>query len=147
DDAKNLRGHLLHRQVSVNAFQPPFRLVIVGHRSRLAIKLVQTLANDFLAVIVANDELGAIVIAKLIDLGRLKVDVVDPSTGGTRTTSGKPAQQLIIVYVQADHIRQPSPAVGVVKELVFQEGIQPACLGRSSRKTVEDETSLAVDLA
>src|SRR5882762_3294680 len=91
DDAKNLRGHLVGRQIPIHRLQASLRLVVIRHRPRLEIELVQTLPDHFLAVILADDELASVAITKLVDLGWLKVDVVDPSTGGTRTTSGEPA--------------------------------------------------------
>src|ERR1700747_2774564 len=134
DNAKNLFRHLIGRQIAVHRVQTPLGLVILSYWPRLLIEFVQTRPNHFFTIVVADNQLCAVNVTKLIDLGWLKVDVVDPSTGGTRTTSGKPAQQLIIVDLEPDHNRQPIAAVRVVKELIFQVGIQPARLGRGSRK-------------
>jgi hypothetical protein len=72
---------------------------------------MQPFPNYFLAVVFTNDQLRSVNVTKLIDLGRLEVNVVGAATGGTRTTSGKPAQQFIIIHVEPDHNRQPVAAV------------------------------------
>src|SRR5215469_336569 len=94
DNAENLRRHLLHRQITVDRHEPPRLPVIVSHRLRLYLKCVQTRPDHFFAVIIADDKLGAVDVAKLVDSRWLKMDVIDQSAGGTRTTSGKPAQDL-----------------------------------------------------
>src|SRR4029077_14254349 len=144
DNAKNLRGHLVGRQIPIHCLQPPLRPVVFRHGLRLLFERMQTLSDDGLAVVRTNDQLGPIEVTTLIDLGWLKVDVVDPSTGGTRATSREPEQQLIIVDLQLDHNRQPVAAVRVVKELILQEGIQPACLRRGSRKTIQNKTTMTI---
>src|SRR5580700_4860749 len=72
------------------------------------------------------------------------MDVVNPSIGRTRTASSDPEQQLIIVYLQADHNRPGSSRARVVKEPIIEQGIQPPGLRRGTRKTVQHITASAI---
>ncbi len=84
--------------------------VIIHQRPGLPLVGFQTLPDHFLTIVIADYQLGAVKIANSIDTGRLEMDVINPSAGGTRTTSGKPEQQLIIVHRQQDHNRRHTAA-------------------------------------
>jgi hypothetical protein len=90
---ENLRRHLIHRQVAIHRDQPPGALVIVRHRTSLLLKSRDSWLNYFQPVVIAGYQLGTVrFIANVIESGRLEVDVIDPPTGGTRTSSSNPEQ-------------------------------------------------------
>ena len=125
----------------------PGALVIVRHRTSLLLICRESGLNYFQPVVIAGHQLRPVTfVADFIHAGRLEVDVIDPSTGGTRTSSSNPEQQLIIVHVQADH-NWPGPGgTRIVKELMFQQRIEPPGLGCSPGKPVQNVTALAVRL-
>src|SRR4029077_20742150 len=106
----------------------------------------QTGLNHFQPVVIAGHQLRPVDVAKLIDAGRLEVDVVDPPTGGTRTASSNPEQQLIIVHVQSDHNWPGTSRARVVKELVVEQRIQPSGLSGGSRNPVQNVPAPAIRL-
>src|SRR5439155_25218051 len=109
DQPHYLPRYFIHRQVPVDRNQASLALVVLGHRFGLKLVSGQALPYDFLAVIIADHQLGTIDIASVGDTARLGVDVVDPSADGTGTASGKTAQELIIVDFNPDHNRQTLP--------------------------------------
>src|SRR5579871_6128974 len=146
DNAEDLFRDLIHRQIAVDRDQAASPLVIIRYGTSLLLVSRQTRLNYFQPIIVAGFQLCAIHIAKFVDTGRLEVDVVDPSTGGTRTSSSNPEQQLIIVHVKADHNWPGAGGTRVVKELIVEQGIEPAGLSCSSGKAIEDVAQLAIGL-
>src|ERR1700747_2052219 len=144
---ENLLRDLVHREIAVHRHQPSRALIIVRYGGSLLLISRQTRLNHFQPIVIAGYQLRPVFVAKLIDTGRLEVDVIDPPTGGTRTASSNSEQQLIIVHVQLDH-NWPGPSGSrVVKELVIQQRIQPSSLRRRSWKTVQNIAPLAVRLA
>src|SRR5579863_2665778 len=90
---ENLRRHLIHWQVAIHRDQAAGALVIVRHRTSLLLKCRESWLNYFQPVVIAGYQLGPVrFIANFIESGRLEVDVIDPSTGGTRTSSSNPEQ-------------------------------------------------------
>src|ERR1700683_4656120 len=144
DNPENLRRNFVHRPVATDRIQPSRALIIIGHGSGLLLVSRQTGLNHFQPVVIAGYQLRPVKITKLIDTGRLEVDVIDPPTGGTRTASSNTEQQLIIVHVQPDHNWPRTSRARVVKEPVVEQRIQPSGLSRSARKTVENVSPLAV---
>ena len=70
------------------------------------------------------------------------MDVIDPSTGGTRASSSNPEQQLIIVDLKPYHNRPSPRRARIVKEVMLQQRIQPSGLGRSPRKPIQNVAAL-----
>src|SRR5216684_5727118 len=103
DHLENLLRNLVYRQVSVYGNQPPLAGVVLGHGLGLLFVSRQTVPDDFFTVIIPGHQRRTINIAFISDTGWLGVYVVDPSTDGTRTASGEPTQQKIIVHVNSDH--------------------------------------------
>jgi gluconate kinase len=91
DDPKNLARYNVGRQIPIHRFQPALGIVIFRNRTGLVIERIQARANHFFPIVIADNEFRAVNVARFVDFRWLKVDVVDPSTGGTRTTSGEPA--------------------------------------------------------
>src|SRR6185312_13488765 len=120
DDREYVARHLVHRPFPIYQVQLPFTSVIRCHRPRLLVVSLQTGGYYVLAVIVTDYQLGAVHVAQFIHAGRLKVNVVDPSTGRTSPTSGEPTQQFSIIHVNLDHNRQCRAGPQVFKDLVFE---------------------------
>jgi hypothetical protein len=87
---ENLPRDLANVQVAIHRSQATFVLVVFRHRLSLEIILQQTFPDDFLAIVVADDQRGTIDIANAFDARRLEIDVVDVSVGETSPTSGEP---------------------------------------------------------
>src|SRR3954451_6321443 len=77
---------------AINLLQATLRAIVVRQRKRLPLVFFQALANNIFSIIRARNELRAVDITGVGDAWRLKMNVVDPPAGGTRTTSGKPLQ-------------------------------------------------------
>src|SRR5438270_5336022 len=107
---------------------------------------IQAFAYDLVAVIVANDQLRAILVTDFVNKRGLGMDVVDRPTGGTSPPSSDPEQQLIIIHLNPHHNRQPCRPFSTLKELKLQKRIQPRRLLLGSRKAVEHESSLRIRL-
>ena len=90
DHAKNLRRNIFYRTIRIDRHQPPLQPVVFRHRPGLSLIGRQSPRNDFFAIVVANHQLGSVQITQLIDERWLQVNVIEPSTGGTRTPPGKP---------------------------------------------------------
>src|SRR6185437_12738842 len=120
DDREYVARHLVHRPFPIYQVQLPFTSVIRSHRPRLLVVGLQTGGDHVLAVIVTDYQLGAVHVAQFIHAGRLKVNVVDPSTGRTSPTSGEPTQQFSIIHVNLDHNWQCRAGPQVFKDLVFE---------------------------
>jgi hypothetical protein len=141
---ENLPGDFVHRQVAIHRNQPARALVVIRHRRSLLLirraDAAESLPTDRHCGLPAWTRQHR----KFRDTGRLEMDVIDPSTGGTRTASSDPEQQLIIVHLEADH-NWPGPSrARVVKELVIEQSIQPAGLRCRTRKPVQNITALAI---
>ena len=93
DLLENLLRHLVHRQTAVHCNQPPFARVVLRHRPGLLLIRGQTFPDHFLAVIIADDQLGTVKVANFIDAGWLKMDVINVSVGGASPASGEPEQK------------------------------------------------------
>src|SRR5712692_7163872 len=89
---ENLLRYLISWQVTIHGNQPSFALVVIHHGPGLQLVCLQTFPDYFLAIIVANHQLGTINIAGIGDAGWLEIDVIDVSTSETGPTSGEPAQ-------------------------------------------------------
>src|ERR1019366_8856248 len=146
ENPENLLRNLVHRQIAVHRDQSSRALVVIRHGTSLLLVGRQTGLNHFQPVVIAGHQLRPVSVANFIDTGWLEVDVIDPPTGGTRTASSNPEQQLIIVYVETDHNWQSPSGARVVKELVVQQRIQPSGLGCSPGKAVQNITALAIRL-
>src|SRR5579863_7668711 len=103
----NAGRHFIHRPVAINRYHPAKLLVVIRHRLGLAFVGCQTLADDFLAVIISDEQLGIVYVTDFINQRRLGMDVVDPPTGRTSPASSDPEQQLIIIHLNTYHNRQP----------------------------------------
>ena len=89
----NLLGHIIHRKIPIYRDQPASALIVIGYGLGLLLKRRKSWLNDFQPVIVAGHQFRPVrLIANFIQSGRLEVDVIDPSTGGTRTSSSNPEQ-------------------------------------------------------
>src|SRR5579871_6093094 len=144
---EDLLGDIIHRQIAIHTNQAACALIIIRYGTRLLLKRRKSWLNHFQPVVVAGYQLRPMrLIAHFIESGRLEVDVIDPSTGGTRTSSSNPEQQLIIVHVKADHNWPGAGGTRVVKELIVEQGIEPAGLSCSSGKAIEDVAQLAIGL-
>ena len=89
----NLLGHIVHRKIAVDRDQPARVLVVIRYRPGLLLKRRESWLNDFQPVIIAGYQLGPVrFIANFIESGRLEMDVINPSTGGTRASSSNPEQ-------------------------------------------------------
>src|SRR5512146_3327699 len=92
DCSKYVRRDLFHRLITVHGSESPRSLVILDEGTGLPLVFLQTLDDNFLAVVGPNDKFRPLDIADAVNAWRLIVNVVDPPAGGTRTTSGKPLQ-------------------------------------------------------
>src|SRR5581483_3836885 len=88
NNAQRLRCDCFHRAFAVDLVQLTLGPVILRHGQRLLLVFLQALGYHFLAIVAAGGEQAAVNVAQVSDTGRLKVNVVDPPAGGTRTTSG-----------------------------------------------------------
>ena len=139
-----LRRDLIHRPIAIHRNQSARALVILSHGKSLLLVSRQTRLNYLQPIVIAGHQLRSIQVANFVDECWLKVDVINPSTGGTRTASSNPEQQLIIIHVKADH-NWPSPSrARVVKDLIVEQCIQPTCLGCRPGKAVQNISALAV---
>ena len=143
-NAKNIFRYRVHRPIAIDRNQPPGTLIIISHRPRLFLIRLNAGLNHFEPVVIAGNQLGSVDVANFIDRRRLKVDVIDPPAGWTRTTSSNPEQQLIIIHVQPDHNRPSPRGALIVKELVVEQSIQPSGLSRSPRETIQNITAPTV---
>src|ERR1700682_1289050 len=89
---ENLRRNLIHRAIRVDRYQPPLRPVVIHHPPGLRLIGSQSTGNNFFTIVVADHQLGSVHITQLVDERWLRVDVIEPPTGGTRTPPGKPLQ-------------------------------------------------------
>src|SRR5579862_5563285 len=143
---ENLCSYFIHRTIAIHRNQASGSAIILRHWRSLYLIGGQPRLNHFQPVVVADFQLFPIDIAKLIDGWLLKVDVVDPPTGGTRTSSSNAEQQLIIIHLKADHNWPRPRGPRVIKELVIEQRIQPSGLCRGARKTIQYITALAIRL-
>jgi hypothetical protein len=90
--AENLRRNVFHGAIRIDCHQPPLHPVVIRYRPGPTLISRQSPGNDFLAIVVADYQLGSVTITQLVDERRLRVNVIEPSTGGTRAPSGKPLQ-------------------------------------------------------
>src|SRR5579864_968465 len=92
-DLVDLRSHVINRLITIHRDQSSGTLVIIRHRTRLLLESRESWLNHFQPVIIAGYQLRPMrFVANFIETGRLEVDVIDPSTGGTRTSSSNPEQ-------------------------------------------------------
>src|ERR1035441_527414 len=91
-NSENLVRDIVHGQISVNRDQSARTLVVVRYRTRLLLVCRESGLNDFQPVVIAGHQLLPGCVAEFIYAGRLEVDVINPSTGGTRTASSDPEQ-------------------------------------------------------
>src|SRR5581483_2422424 len=88
NNAQRLGRNCFHRTFAVDLVQLSLGAVILHDRERLLLVFLQALGYHFLAIVAAGGEQATVNVAQVSDTGRLKVNVVDPPAGGTRTTSG-----------------------------------------------------------
>src|SRR5438105_1717407 len=142
DLAEKSGCHLIDGEVAVNFAQVSSAAVIIHQRQGLPVIRLQSLRNHRFGIVRARNQLGAVNIAAAGNARRLEVNVVNSPAGGTRTPSGKTAQQLIIINLQIDdnqgrHLGNAAGALG-------EHAIQPFCLGARARKSVENEAAITV---
>src|SRR6202040_1954562 len=142
DDGKNLYRNLGHWPIRIDCYQTPLRAIVIRHPPGLRLVSRQPARNNFLAVVVADHQLRSVHITQLVRERWLGVNVIEPSTGGTRSPPGKPLQQLSIVHEQLDH--NQGTVLRIFKDLIFQESVQPSCLSGRSRKAVQHKPALAI---
>src|SRR5208337_3629647 len=92
DHAENLRRNIFHRPICIDRHQLSLRPVVIRYPPGLRLIGSQSTRNDFFTIVVADHQLGSVHITQLVDERWLKADVIEPSTGGTRTPPGKPQQ-------------------------------------------------------
>jgi hypothetical protein len=88
----NLLCDLVYWQISIHRDQSARALIVVRYRTSLLLVCRNSGLNYFQPVVIAGHQLRPIHVADFIHAGRLEVDVIDPSTGGTRTASSDPEQ-------------------------------------------------------
>src|SRR5271166_2146346 len=93
-----LRRYGFHRLVAVHFHHTALGLVILQHRKCLPLIGFQPFGNNFLGVVRTHDKSPAVDITDAFNFGGLKIDVINPSAGGTRTTPGNSLQWSIITY-------------------------------------------------
>jgi hypothetical protein len=91
-DPENLFRDGVHREISIHRDKSARALVVVRYRTRLLLVCRESGLNYFQPVVIAGHQLLPGYVADFIHAGRLEVDVIDPSTGGTRTASSDPEQ-------------------------------------------------------
>ena len=89
---ERLRRNLVDGLFTVDLHQLPSVAVIAHQWKRLPLISLQSLGDNFLVVVRPNNKSPAVDIADAFNFGWLKIDVVNPSTGGTRTTPANPLQ-------------------------------------------------------
>src|SRR5262252_4437356 len=93
ENTEDLSRHVVHGLIAIYADQSARPLVIICDWTRLLLKCRKSWLNHFQPVVVAGFQFGRVgLVAQLIHAGPLQVDVIDPSTGGTRTSSSNPEQ-------------------------------------------------------
>jgi hypothetical protein len=121
DDLDDLSRDIIHGLITIHRDQSAGLLVIVRYRARLLLESRESWLNYFQPVIIAGYQLRSMrFVADFVETGRLEVDIIDPSTGGTRTSSSNPEQQLIIVDHEPDHNWPCFRGTRIVKELVLE---------------------------
>src|SRR5215470_765011 len=93
---EDLCRNFLRHLVAIDFPQLSLTAVIINQGKRLMLVSLQALGDDFLGIILARRQLRTINIASVGDARRLRVNVVDPSAGGTSTAPRQATQQLII---------------------------------------------------
>jgi hypothetical protein len=88
--AEDLRRNIFHRTIRIDRYQPPLQPVVIRYWLGLPLIGSQPLGDDFFAIVLADHQLGSVHITQLIDKRWLRVNVIEPSTGGTRTPPGNP---------------------------------------------------------
>src|SRR5713226_6517720 len=66
----NASRYVIHRLVAINGHDPAKLLIVLRHWLGLALIRIQTLAYDFLAVIIADEQPGAIYITDFVNKRR-----------------------------------------------------------------------------
>src|SRR5207247_1072687 len=122
----------------------PHPLRVLSSQRGLSLIRFHSLAYDLITIIIADDQFRTIYIADFINARRLRMDVVDPSTGGTSPSSSNPEQQLIIVHLNPYHNRQPCRPLPAFKELKPQKRVQPSHLFLRPRESIQHESPLRV---
>src|SRR3979411_106997 len=88
--AEDLRRNIFHRPIRIDRYQPPLQAVVIRYWLGLPLIGRQSLGDDFFAIVLADHQLGSVHITQLVDERWLRVNVIEPSTGGTRTSPGNP---------------------------------------------------------
>src|SRR5579884_3144973 len=83
-----LPHHFFHRLIAIDHHQPSPRLVIVSQGKRLGLIGFQPFFDNVFPIVGAANQSCAFDVTDAFNFWRLEVNVVDPSTGGTRTTPG-----------------------------------------------------------
>ena len=89
---KNLRRNVLYGAIRIDCYQPALQPVVIRYGLGLPLVGSQSLGNDFFAIVFAHYQPGSLHITQLVDQRWLGVNVIEPSTGGTRTPPGYPQQ-------------------------------------------------------
>jgi hypothetical protein len=89
---ERLRRDLIDGLLTIDLHELSSVAVIAHQWKRLPLIGLQPFSNNFFVVVRPNDKSPAVDIADAFNFGWLKIDVVNPSTGGTRTTPANPLQ-------------------------------------------------------
>ena len=91
NSTKCLPHHFFDRLIAIDSHQPPPGRVIVHQGQRLPLIGFQPFFDNVFPVVGAANQSCAFDVTDAFNFWRLEVNVVDPSTGGTRTTPGNPS--------------------------------------------------------
>src|SRR5271166_3434002 len=146
---KRLSGHRFHWLIAIDFDQSAAGAVIIHQRQSELLVGLKALRDDLFRIVPALRQWGAVTITNALDFGRLEIDVVNQPAGGTRTTSGKPLQQLIILDYKANHNRWRTglPARRILAYAhLFQLSVQPLGLPHGARKAVQNKSTNTIGL-
>src|SRR6266478_4732805 len=90
DHVENLGADFLNGPIRVQGNQPSLGLIVICYRPGLDLVGFQTGPDNLFTIIIALYQLGTVLITQLVEARRLKVEVVDPPTGGTGTPTANP---------------------------------------------------------
>src|SRR5271165_2940129 len=89
---RRLRRYHLHRLFAIDVDDLTLGFVIGYQGQGLTLIGLQPLGNNLLRVVGTHNKSPAVDITDAFNFGRLKMDVIDPSAGGTSTTPCNPLQ-------------------------------------------------------
>src|ERR1700750_1343987 len=88
NSTKCLPHHFFYRQIAIDSHKPSLRGIIVRQGKGLWLVGFQPFFDNVFPVVGAAIQSCTLDVTNAFNFWRLEVNVVDPSTGGTRTTPG-----------------------------------------------------------